>query len=63
MIKSKVPWDLQVAKPLKHFPIPKEEEINYIRTFAPHHCIPRQIMNELAVKRLLEFAGGKNKGK
>ena len=63
MVKSKIPWDIQVAKPLKPFPTPTEEEINYIRTFAPHHCIPRQIMNELAVKRLLEFAGGKNKGK
>jgi len=62
-IKSKVPWDLQVANPLKPFPIPAEEEINYIRTFAPQHCVPRQIMNELAVKRLLEFAGGKDKGK
>ena len=62
-IKSKVPWDLQVANPLKPFPIPAEEEINYIRTFAPQHCVPRQIMNELAVKRLLEFAGGKHKGK
>jgi len=62
-IKSKVPWDLEVANPLKPFPIPTEEEINYIRTFAPQHCVPRQIMNELAVKRLLEFAGGKHKGK
>jgi len=62
-VKSKVPWDLQVANPLKPFPIPTEEEINYIRTFAPQHCIPRQIMNERAVKRLLEFAGGKAKGK
>ena len=62
-VMSKVPWDLQVANPLKAFPIPSEEEINYIRTFAPQHCVPRQIMNELAVKRLLEFAGGKHKGK
>lgn len=63
MVKSKVPWDLRVAHPLKPFPVPTEEEINYIRTFAPNHCIPRQIMYELAAKRLLEFAGGKNKGK
>jgi glutaconate CoA-transferase subunit B len=62
-VMSKVPWDLQVATPLKPFPIPSEEEINYIRTFAPQHCVPRQIMNELAVKKMLEFAGGKRKGK
>jgi len=62
-VMSKVPWDLQVANPLKPFPIPSEEEINYIRTFAPQHCVPRQIMYELAVKKLLEFAGGKRKGK
>jgi hypothetical protein len=52
-----------VANPLKPFPVPTEEEINYIRTFAPQHCIPRQIMIELAVKKLFEFAGGKSKGK
>ena len=62
-VKSKVPWDLQVASPLKPFPVPTKEEINYIRTFAPQHCVPRQIMIELAVKKLLEFAGGKGRGK
>ncbi len=62
-IKSKVPWDLQMANPLKPFPIPTEEEINYIRTFAPQHCVPREIRMELFVKKLLEFAGGKDKGK
>jgi glutaconate CoA-transferase subunit B len=58
-IKSKVPWELKVANPIKSFPIPTEEEINYIRTFAPQHCIPREIFRELAVKKFLEFAGKK----
>jgi glutaconate CoA-transferase subunit B len=62
-VKSKVPWDLRVADPLKPFPTPTEEEINYIRTFAPQHCIPREAMMELAVKRFFEFAGGKRRGK
>jgi glutaconate CoA-transferase subunit B len=62
-VKSKVPWDLRVVNLLKPFPVPTEEEINYIRSFAPQHCIPRQIMIELAVKKLLEFAGGKSRGK
>jgi glutaconate CoA-transferase subunit B len=62
-VKSKVPWDLRVADPLKPFPTPTEEEIDYIRTFAPQHCIPRDIMMELAVKKFFEFAGGKRKGK
>ncbi len=62
-IKAKVPWDLKVADPLKSFPVPTEEEINYIRTFAPQHCIPREIQMELAVKKFFEFAGGKRKGK
>jgi len=62
-IKSKVPWNLQVANPLKPFPTPTDDEINYIRDFAPQHCIPRQNSMELAVKKFLEFAGGKNKGK
>jgi len=62
-VKSNVPWNLGVVHPLKPFPIPTEEEIRYIRTFAPQHCIPRPVMIELAVKKLLEFAGGKNRGK
>jgi len=62
-VKSKVPWDLRVADPLKPFPTPTVEEIDYIRTFAPQHCIPREIMMELAVKKFFEFAGGKRKGK
>jgi len=61
-VTSKVPWDLRVADPLKPFPTPTEEEIDYIRTFAPQHCIPREIMMELAVKKFFEFAGGKRKG-
>jgi glutaconate CoA-transferase subunit B len=62
-VKSKVPWDLRVANPLKPFPTPTEEEIDYIRTFAPQHCIPREVMMELAIKKFFEFAGGKSKGK
>ena len=62
-VKSKVPWDLRVANPLKPFPTPTDKEIDYIRTFAPQHCIPREIMMELAVKKFFEFAGGKRKGK
>ncbi len=55
--------DLRVANPLNPFPTPTEEEIDYIRTFAPQHCIPREIMMELAIKKFFEFAGGKRKGK
>jgi glutaconate CoA-transferase, subunit B len=62
-VKSKFPWQLKVATPLQPFPTPTEDEIDYIRTFAPQHCVPRQIMMELAVKKFLEFAGGKRKGK
>ncbi len=62
-VKSKVPWDLKAADPLKPFPTPTEEEIDYIRTFAPQHCIPREVMMELAVKKFFDFAGGKGKGK
>ena len=62
-VRSKVPWDLRLVNPLKPFPVPTEEEINYIRTFAPQLCIPREIRMELAVKKFFEFAGGKAKGK
>jgi glutaconate CoA-transferase subunit B len=62
-VKSRVPWALRVADPLKPFPTPTQEEIDYIRTFAPQHCIPREVMMELAVKKFFEFAGGKGKAK
>jgi glutaconate CoA-transferase subunit B len=62
-VTSKVPWALRLADPLKPFPTPTVEEIDYIRTFAPQHCIPREIMMELLVNKFFEFVGGKYKGK
>ena len=59
----KFPGTCGWPNPLKPFPTPTEEEIDYIRTFAPQHCIPREVMMELAVKKFFEFAGGKRKGK
>jgi glutaconate CoA-transferase, subunit B len=58
---KQVPWKLKVSDPLKAFPHPTEDEINYIRHFAPHHCVPRQIMMEFGVKSFLEFAAGHKK--
>ncbi len=60
-IKAKVPWDLKVADPIKPPPTPTEEEIEYIRTFAPQHCVPRQVMMELAAGKFMEVLFGKNK--
>ena len=60
-IKKKVPWELKVADPLLPFPRPTQEELDYIRTFAPQHCVPRSVMIELAMKSFFEFAAGKNK--
>jgi len=61
--RAKVPWDLKVREPRKDFPVPTDEEIAYIRNFAPQHCIPRNLMMELAIKAFFDFAGGKFKGK
>ena len=62
-IKAQVPWDLQAAHPLKKFPLPTFEDLQYMRTFAPQHCIPRQAMMELAIATFMEFISGRSKPK
>lgn len=60
-VKKKVPWVLKILDPLKHFPTPHPNEIEYVRQFAPHHCIPRQTMMELGIKIFFQFAAGRKK--
>jgi hypothetical protein len=34
-VRADVPWDLQIADPLGSFPVPTEEEINFLRHLSP----------------------------
>lgn len=46
-VKSKIPWDLKVAKTLEDFPVPTDAELTFLRKFSPRSCFPTKISNEL----------------
>ena len=48
-VKKDVPWDLKVADDLPVTPRPTDDEIDYIRHFAPNIAIGRELMQELTL--------------
>jgi glutaconate CoA-transferase subunit B len=57
-VKKTVPWDLKVAADLTLTPRPSDEEIDYIRNFAPNIAIGRELMQELTVANMRRKARG-----
>ncbi|MFH1137963.1 MAG: CoA-transferase [Pseudomonadota bacterium] len=53
-VRKKVPWDLKVAADLKTTVPPSDEEIDFIRRFAPTESLGKQLTRELAIAHLLE---------
>ncbi len=53
-IKSKVPWDLKVSDNLIKIPPPTDEEIDFIRRFAPGESAGKYLLYELAFKHFTE---------
>lgn len=51
-IKAKVPWDLKIAKDLSETRPPTEDEIDFVRQFAPSEAIGKDLMYELALTNL-----------
>ena len=51
-VKKDVPWDLKVADELPVTPRPTDEEIDYIRNFAPNIAIGRELMQELTLANM-----------
>lgn len=51
-VKKTVPWDLKVADDLSQTPRPTDEEIDYIRNFAPNIAIGRELMQELTLANM-----------
>ncbi|MEN6473383.1 MAG: CoA-transferase [Syntrophaceae bacterium] len=49
MVKKDIPWDLKVAQDLTVTPAPKDEEIDFIRRFAPTEAVGRKMMYELGM--------------
>jgi glutaconate CoA-transferase, subunit B len=48
-VKKDVPWDLKVAENLSETPRPTDEEIAFIRNFAPNMSMSRELMLELTL--------------
>ncbi len=52
-IKKDIPWDLKIASDLTETIPPTEEEINFIRRFAPTEVAGRQLMFELGLANIM----------
>ena len=59
-IKKDIPWDLKVAPDLKETSPPSDEEIDFIRHFAPTEAIGRKLMYELSFMHILKKAEQRN---
>ncbi len=51
-VKKDVPWDLKVADHLATTPAPTDDEIDFIRNFAPNIAIGRELMQELTLANM-----------
>jgi glutaconate CoA-transferase subunit B len=54
-IKSKVPWDLKVASTLEKFPVPTDDELNFLRKFSPRTCFSTKVANELVLNAAMDY--------
>jgi glutaconate CoA-transferase subunit B len=59
-VKKVVPWDLKIAADLTETLPPTEEEINFIRRFAPAQSAGRKLATELVIQNLAKKAKRKN---
>jgi glutaconate CoA-transferase subunit B len=55
-IKKEVPWDLKIAPDLSETPRPTDEEIEFIRNFAPAQSAGRELALELTVANMMRKA-------
>lgn len=53
-----VPWTLKIADDLKESPLPTDEEIDFIRSFAPSMSAGRELSMELTMANLMRQSGG-----
>ncbi|HDP25341.1 MAG TPA: glutaconate CoA-transferase [Deltaproteobacteria bacterium] len=60
-VKKDVPWDLLVSPDLSETDPPTEEEIDFIRQFAPTEAVGRKLMYELGIANALKKAEARSK--
>ena len=61
-VKKDVPWELKISPDLTETAHPKDEEIDFIRRFAPAQAAGRKLMTELVVANLIKKAQQKGGG-
>jgi len=52
-VKADIPWDLRVADQIHLFPVPRDEEIDFLRSFSPISSFPNQVGVQLMVENFL----------
>ncbi|MDD5168852.1 MAG: glutaconate CoA-transferase [Syntrophales bacterium] len=52
-VKKDVPWDLKIAPDLTETPHPTDEEIDFLRRFAPAMSAGRELAMELTIENLM----------
>lgn len=61
MVKKDIPWELKVADSVAVTPPPSDEEINFIRRFAPTESVGRKVMYELGIMNTFRKAAERGK--
>ena len=51
-IKKKVPWDLKVSPDLTETDRPTDDEIDFVRRFAPTESLGKNLVNEIAIANM-----------
>ena len=54
-VKKDVPWDLKIAPDLSETPRPTDEEIDFIRCFAPAMSAGRELSMELTIVNMMKM--------
>ncbi len=53
-VKKDVPWELKIASDLSETPHPTDEEIDFIRSFAPQMSAGRELSMELMISNMMK---------
>jgi glutaconate CoA-transferase subunit B len=55
-VRVDIPWDLQVAEEIQSFPVPHDEEIDFLRRFSPASSLPNQVAMQLSMEHFIRQA-------
>jgi len=60
-VRPRIPWDLKISPDLTQTPRPTDEEIDFVRRFAPAEALGREAATELSINYVMERAKSRNK--